>query len=93
MNLQMYDPCNLKDIKGMHIAHLNTRSMVNKWDLIKAQFSDSKLHVISFSETSVHERLPSNLFILNSKYDFIRQDRCWSDLNATNIKKGGGLGI
>ena len=31
----MYNLHNIKDIKGMHIANLNTRSMVNKWDIIK----------------------------------------------------------
>ena len=66
---------------------------MNKWDLIKAQFANSNLHVISFSETWLHDKLPSNLFLLNLKYDLIRQDRGWSEPNVDTIKKGGGLGI
>ena len=89
----MYDLCTIKQMKGMHTAHLNVRSMVNKWDNIKAQFTDSKLHIIGLSETWLHDKHPSSLFILNSSFDFIRQDRNWKDPNCDTIKKGGGLGL
>ena len=71
----MYDLCEIKHAKGMYIAHLNARSMVNKWDAMKTQFMDSKLHIIGLSETWLHDKLPSNLFFLNSSYDFIRRTR------------------
>ena len=74
-----HDLQNINNIKGMHIAHITTRSMVNKWDLIKAQFANSNLHVISLSETWLHDKLPSNLFMMNDNYNFIRQDRGWSE--------------
>ena len=79
-------------MKGMHVAQLNTRSMVNKWDVIKAQFVNSNLHIISFTETWLHEKLPSGFFNLSNDYDFIRQDRGWSEPNSNIIKKGGGVG-
>ena len=89
----MYELCDVKQMKGMHIAHLNIRSVANKWDIIKAQFKDSSLHVIGFSETWLHDKFPSNLFDLNSSYDFIRQDRAWRDHDSDPVKRGGGLGL
>ena len=88
----MYDLSSIKQTKGLHVAHLNTRSMVNKWDTIKAQFIDSKLHVLGLSETWLHDKLHSSLFYLNSSYDFIRLDRNWNDLDGNEPKRGGGLG-
>ena len=73
----MYDLSDIKDLKGMHIAHLNARSIVNKWDVIKAQFVDNDLHVIGFSETWLHYMLPSSHFTLSKDYDFIRQNMNW----------------
>ena len=88
----MYDLNNVKQMKGLHVAHLNIRSMVNKWDTIKAQFTESGVHVIGFSETWLHDKLHSNLFHLNSSYDFIRFDRSWKEHDSNTAKKGGGLG-
>ena len=34
----MYDLDEIQNQRGLHIAHLNVRSMVNKWDNIKANF-------------------------------------------------------
>ena len=31
----MYDLNDVQNAKGLHIAHLNARSIVNKWDNIK----------------------------------------------------------
>ena len=36
---------------GIHIAHLNVRSLVNKWETFKIQFMSSNLHFIGLSET------------------------------------------
>ena len=47
----MYDLNDISNTNGLHIAHLNVRSMVNKCDNIKANFLDSGIHVLSFSET------------------------------------------
>ena len=50
----MYDINDLKNNKGLHIAHLNARSLTNKWDNIKANFMNSGIHVLTFSETWLH---------------------------------------
>ena len=88
----MYDLEDIHNTKGMHIAHLNVRSMVNKWDNIKAIFLDSGIHVLSFSETWLHSLLPDNLFNLGSNYTLIRNDRSWNDTQNVALppKKGGG---
>ena len=89
----MYGLDDITNTRGMHIGHLNVRSMVNKWDLLKAQFSSSNLHVLGFSETWLNEKLPSTLFQLSNDYTFLRNDRNWSDFNDNTIKKGGGVGL
>ena len=62
----MYGIIDIENKKGMHIAHLNIRSIVNKWDVFKQQFTDtcSNLHILSLSETWLHSQLPSNMFNL-----------------------------
>ena len=42
---EMYELNDIKKSKGMHIAHLNVRSLMNKWDTFKTQFSDSNIHI------------------------------------------------
>ena len=89
----MYDLMELKNAKGLHFAHLNVRSLVNKWDNIKANFVNSDIHVLTFSETWLHNLLPSNLFELGHNYSLLRQDRNWNDNSNNNQapKRGGGL--
>ena len=88
----MYDINDISNTRGLHIAHLNVRSMVNKWDNIKANFLDSGIHVLSFSETWLHACLPDNQFYLGNQYTLLRNDRKWNDLNDISLppKKGGG---
>ena len=89
----MYDLKEIQKAKGLHIAHLNVRSLVNKWDNIKANFIDSGIHILSFSESWLHALLPDNLFNLGGDFTLIRNDRNWNDANDTTLppKKGGGL--
>ena len=91
----MYDLDEIQNKRGLHIAHLNVRSMVNKWDNIKANFMDSGIHVLSFSETWLHTLLPDNNFCLGTNYTLLRNDRKWNDANDINCppKKGGGTCI
>ena len=83
----------IKDSKGIHLAHMNVRSLMNKWDMFKAQFATSNIHIIGISETWLNEKLPTDLYNLSNDYVFIRNDRTWHDGNATLNKKGGGVGI
>ena len=89
----MFDISDLSNTRGLHIAHLNVRSIVNKWDNIKANFLDSGIHILSFSETWLHALLPDNQFCLGNQYTLLRNDRKWNDLNDASIppEKGGGL--
>ena len=89
----MYDIDELKNTKGLHIAHLNARSLINKWDNIKANFMNSGIHVLTFSETWSHTTLPDNLFELGRDYTLIRNDRNWNDANdpLKPPKRGGGI--
>ena len=89
----MYDLNEIHNKRGLHIAHLNVRSMVNKWDNIKANFLDSGIHILTFSETWLHELLPDNQFYLGTQYTLLRNDRKWNDANNSNLppKKGGGV--
>ena len=52
---------------------------------------NSGIHLLSFSETWLHNQLPDNLFYLN--YTLLRLDRTWNDSNNLSAlpKKGGGV--
>ena len=89
----MYNLSDIKNAKGLHIAHLNTRSLMNKWDNLKANFMDSGLHILTFSETWLHDQLPNSLIDLGHDYLLFRNDRKWNDLSDLNStpKRGGGV--
>ena len=89
----MYELKDIKSTKGLHIAHLNVRSLVNKWDNIKANFIDSGMHILTFSETWLHSLLPSNFYNLGHEYTLLRNDRKWNDRNNPQLppKRGGGV--
>ena len=87
----MYGLDDIKEAKGIHIAHINVRSMTNKWELLKMNFMSTNLHVIGLSETWLNSKLPNDLYLLSDDFTLIRNDRNWKDLNATTIKKGGGV--
>ena len=89
----MYGLDEIKNSKGMHMAHLNIRSLTSKWENFKIHFNNSNLHVIGISETWLNDKLPTEMFDLSDKYILYRNDRAWSDLNSNSIKKGGGLGL
>ena len=89
----MYDLDDIRTAKGIHMAHLNIRSLVNKWEVFKAQYMSSNLHILGISETWLNDKLPCEMFKLNNEYTLIRNDRKWSDEGTTEIKKGGGVAI
>ena len=89
----MYDLDEIRNLRGLHLAHLNVRSLANKWDNVKANFMNSSIHILTFSETWLHEQLPNNMFHLSNDYTLLRLDRDWNDNNNPNSppKKGGGV--
>ena len=72
--------------KGFKLVHLNVRSIVKKMDQIRTLLFDSKIDVVSISETWLKPYLNTKLVALEG-YDTYRLDR------ATNKgkKRGGGL--
>ena len=89
----MYDLDDVRMAKGIHIAHLNIPSLVNKWEIFKTQVVSSNLHIISLSETWLNSKLPNNILELSDDYTLIRNDRQWTQEGASEPKKGGGVAI
>ena len=89
----MYGLDDVKLAKGMHFAHINIRSIHNKWDVFKAQFSSSNLHILGISETWLNDKLPNGLYNLSNEYTLIRNDRKWCENGNSVPKKGGGVAL
>ena len=71
--------------KGMHITHLNIRSLWNKIDLIKLFLQKSNISIATLSETWLNEGIPTSLLNIDG-YSFERLDR--------KVEKScGGVGI
>ena len=71
--------------RGMHLAHINVRSLNNKMELIGATFYNLNVTVITMSETWLNGMFDSTYNNIEG-YMAIRQDRAWG-FN----KKGGGI--
>ena len=91
----MYNLNEIKNAKGLHLAHLNVRSLVNTWDNIKGNFIDSGLYILSFSETWLHDVLPNNLFEFGHNFTLLCNDRNRNDADNPLLqpKLGGGTCI
>ena len=81
-------PCDFNGKKGVHMAHLNIRSLWNKIDLVRQTIKSSNLDMMSLSESWLNESMNSSLINIPG-YLCIRHDRSWTENNAT--KKGGGI--
>ena len=80
--------CDFRKNKGIHLAHLNIRSLMSKFDVVRQLISNSGLDIFSMSETWLNESMSSNLLNVPG-YTCIRHDRNWLENNM--IKRGGGL--
>ena len=76
--------------KGLHILHLNIRSLFckNKYDMFKQQMVNSKCDIICLSETWFKQGLSSN-YVHIPNYNLIRLDLAWTEGGL--LKKGGGV--
>ena len=83
----MYDLNDIYTAKGIHLAHLNIRSLPNKWEVFKTQFMSSNLHILGVSETWLNDKLPSEMFKLSNEYSLIRNYRKWTDERTLETKK------
>ena len=77
--------------RGIHISHLNTRSLLNKHDLIKIQMEALGFDMFTFSESWLTEYVTDELIHIDN-YNLIRLDRNWNDGRSRKPKKGGGVG-
>ena len=81
----------LKKHKGLLTTHLNIRSIWNKIDLIRTNFTNSSIDIITFSETWLLSDKPDELIYIQG-YNVLRNDRKWSDDEfASKAKKGSGV--
>ena len=73
--------------KGLKIAHLNVRSLPKKIDQVRLLMHQSKIDVLTLSETWLKSHLHQNIFTLEN-YTTHRLDRL---SNGKGKKRGGGL--
>ena len=89
-NHPIYSP--LFGQQGMHICHLNVRSILNKIDEIKKLLSNKNIQIMTISESWL---LPSinNSEISIEGYNIIRQDRNQQKTknNRKKYKRSGGI--
>ena len=81
------------DGRGIHLAHLNVRSMMggHKLDILKLQIENSNIEIFTLSETWLNTSVPDKVIELPS-YNTCRLDRSWGARGLPNLtKKGGGL--
>lgn len=80
------------NMKGIRIAHINSRSFLPKFEIIEHDFLDGNLEVLCITETWLKEHIP-NAMLLNKNYNLLRRDRKQQrELNG-KTKNGGGLCI
>ena len=77
----------LKAAKGFKLLHLNVRSLTKKIDQLRIWFEESKLDVITLSETWLNESVYPKSVNING-YTSYRQDRNFS---VVSKKRRGGL--
>ena len=81
------------DSKGLNIAHLNIASMLssNKSCMLREQINGSTLDIFCASETWLNDGVPNKLIEI-PKYNVVRQDRRWKEVQGhQGNKRGGGL--
>ena len=71
--------------KGLHLTHLNTRSITKRWDTLKHQVATSGIHVFTVSETWLKPATTNNMLNIPG-YKFERLDRHMDN-------RGGGVGM
>ena len=79
---------NFTNVKGLHFSHINIRSLLNKFDIVKHTVVESDVPIVAFSETWLNTNIPNNMIEIPG-YSCNRLDRSW--LENGNIKKGGGV--
>ena len=82
----------LKNNRGVHIAHCNVRSLAANFNVIKQQIHDSGIHIFTLSETWLNSNHASNYLRIHG-YKLLRLDRQAINVNTGKTKSCGGLAI
>ena len=78
----------LSETKGLKLVHLNARSVLPKIDQLRLTLEDSRIDIITMSETWLHPQIDPAMVRIEG-YSLFRQDR--TRKHAKGLKKGGGL--
>ena len=81
-------PFNFKNTKGLHLSHLNIRSLYNKLDITRQTISSSDTSIIALSETWLNPKITTKMIEIPG-YNCTSLDKSW--LENGNVKKGGGV--
>ena len=76
--------------RGIHICHLNVRSLWNKLEVIKQQLKGSKVSIFTVSETWLNPDITNDMLYIKG-YNLLRLDRSWCNPGNRKRKKGGVL--
>ena len=80
------------DLRGIHITHLNIRSLWNKIDVFRQQLLNSNIDCMTLSETWLNSNVPDNIISLPG-YNLYRLDRQTINQATNKTKIGGGVAI
>ena len=78
--------------RGIHITHLNIRSLWNKFDIFRQQLANSNIDCMTLSETWLNSNIPDNIISIPG-YNIFRLDRQTLNPVTNKIKVGGGTAI
>lgn len=72
--VQLQTPDEFSSSDGLHLVHLNVRSLINKMDLLRVWSNSDNSDIMVFSETRLNKSV-TNSMIHNEGYNVFRSDR------------------
>ena len=81
------------DCRGIHLTHLNIRSLWNKFSLFENYLkNNNNITVFGISESWLTTDHIDRIIDIDG-YNLYRNDRKWNDKQSISPKKGGGICI
>ena len=77
--------------RGIHLSHLNTKSVFNKHDLIKINLDQLHFDVFTFSESWLTKYIKKDMIQIEI-YNITGLDKSWNNRLAKLPKRGRGVG-
>ena len=78
--------------RGIHIGHLNIRSLWNKFDVFREQLINSKIDCLTLREKWLNANTPDTILSIPG-YNLFRLDRQTINQATNRTKIGGGIAI